>query len=416
MLRIAGFLIAILISAAASAQTSTELQKRKATLTKEIERLNKSLKQTSGNKNLSLKQVNTLTREIKLRENKIVTINLQIGLLDNQISTNTQTVQHLQNNLAQLRKQYAEMIRFAAKTKDSYTTLMFIFSSKDFNQAVKRLKYLAQFNAYRRKQANQIKGTQQEITVKIGELDKDKKEKSELLSDEVQEKQTLGKKKDRQAKELQRLTTTEKQLQKQLTARQSELKKLDAQIKATIQKEIAAEKKRLEAIAAAKAAAAKKANPSAPAPKATASAGKSSNILASTPEAAKLSASFVGNKGSLPWPVAAGRISEGFGQHTYGVDVKIYNTGIDIETSPGAGVRAVFAGDVFSVTNFEDSWLVMIRHGEYITVYSHLKSVTVSRGQTVSTRQSIGTVMGTKLHFEVRKGVAEMNPSAWIAK
>lgn len=409
------------------AQSSSDLKKKKDRLNKEIAVLNRSLNQTAGSKKLSQKQIAALTREIRLREEKIGTINTQIHQLDAQISTNTETVHTLKSDLARLRAGYADMLRFAARNQNSYRTLMFLFSSKDFHQAYMRARYLEQFSRYRRKQAGQIQSTQNQIEVKIDALGKDKKKKSALLDEELEEKQTLGKKKEKQAKELQQLTTQEKTLQQQLTTRKRDLLKLNSQIQAAINREIIAERRRLEAIAAAKAkaeaeriAAAKKANPSGPAPKAAAPdkpVSKTSSVLSATPESARLSASFAGNKGQLPWPVATGKVAEGFGQHTKGVNVQFYNTGIDIETSAGATVQAVFQGDVFSVTSIDDGvYLVMIRHGEYITVYSNLRSTSVSRGQKVSTRQSIGTALNGRVHFEVRKGIEPMNPTSWIAR
>ncbi|MXV15328.1 murein hydrolase activator EnvC family protein [Hufsiella ginkgonis] len=422
-------------------RSSAELKRRKTEITKEIAALNKSLNQTAGSKKLSLKQINALTAQIRLREDKINTINSEIRLLDNQISGNTQTVRNLQTQLNKLKKQYAAMILFAFRNRSSYSKIMFVFASKDFNQAYKRLKYLSQFSEYRIRQAGEIQHTQGELKVKIKELDNDKKEKSSLLVDEEEEKQTLGKQKNKQNEELGKLTEKEKKLRQQLSAKQQEAIKVNKAMQAAIAREIqlarereereiarAAEAARVKAAKeAAEAAAKRKANPEAlPAPKPVAPkpavVSKGSDVLISNPGAAKLSAEFAGNRGQLPSPVSSGRISRGFGKNKDGVNVITENYGIDISTSSGAEARAVFEGEVSTVQNMGGFYAVLIRHGEYFTVYSNLRSVSVSRGQKVSTKQSVGTILtdpfdgSTQLHFEVRKGMTPQNPAAWIAR
>ncbi|WP_423148233.1 murein hydrolase activator EnvC family protein [Rubrolithibacter danxiaensis] len=425
------FIIVLFLTGPAFSQSSAELKRRKKALTKEIELLNRSLKKTSSNKQLSLKQINVLNTQIRLREEKISTINSEIRLLDDQISDNTSTVKNLQAQLSDLKKEYAAMILFAFKNRSAYNKLMFIFSAKDFNQAYKRLKYLNQFSKYRKKQAGYIEQTQHGLHVKIVELDQNKKEKSSLLEDEQEEKQTLGKEKNHQSQVLNKLSSQEKKLQKQLVTKKKESARLNRAIRSAIEKEIEAARRKAAAQAAARAAAAKAqaakmaaANKSSSSTTAKSSVkeAKGSSVLSATPESAKLSSNFLSNRGSLPWPVASGSIVEGFGNHSYGVNVTLENNGVDIKTAPGATVRAVFSGEVSTVANIGGNFVVLIRHGEYFTVYSNLRSASVSRGQKVSTKQAIGTVVTdpsdntTQLHFEVRKGATPLNPSGWLAR
>src|SRR5690606_20492876 len=185
---------------------------------------------------------------------------------------------------------------------------------------------------------------------------------------------------------------------------------LNRAIQNAINREIEEARKRAEAAARAAAG-----EPGAPDPKPV---SRGSSVLAATPESAKLSSDFLGSRGNLPWPVTNGLIIENFGTHTYGRNVTIENNGIDIKTDPGSVVRAVFAGEVASVQNIAGSYAVLIRHGEYFTVYSNLRTVTVSRGQKVLLKQNIGTVITdpvdgtTEVHFEVRKGALTMNPES----
>ena len=412
------FLVLFCIVSEAFAQSSSELKRQKEALTREIESLNKSLDQTANNKNLSLKEVRALNAQIRLREKKIGIINSEVKLLDNQSSDNSNTVRSLQSQLVKLKMEYAAMVLFAFRNQSSYSKLMFIFASQDFNQAYKRLKYLQQFGDYRKKQAQYIEGTQKELNVKISELDRNKQEKNHLLSDQQKEKQTLGIQKNSKSKVLNSLASQEKKLKQELTQKQRESAVLNRAIQNAINREIEAARKRAEEEARAAAAKAKAENKDAPDYKPVASG---SSILAATPESAKLSSDFLGSRGSLPWPVTSGMIIEDFGNHTIGRNVTTENNGVDIKTAPGSSVRAVFGGEVAAVQNISGSFAVLIRHGEYFTVYSNLKSASVSRGQKVTLKQNIGVVITdpidgtTEVHFEVRKGAVPMDPAGWLA-
>ncbi|MEJ7778247.1 MAG: peptidoglycan DD-metalloendopeptidase family protein [Daejeonella sp.] len=399
-------------------QSSSELKRRKDALTREIASLNSSLNQTSTNKSLSLKQIRALNAQIRLREEKISTINSEVKLLDNQISDNTSAVRSLQSQLDKLKKEYAGMVLFAFRNQSSYSKLMFIFAAQNFNQAYKRLKYLQQFSEYRKKQAMYIEGTSTDLNVRISELDRNKQEKSHLLSDQQKERKTLGVQKNSKSRVLTGLSNQERKLKQELSKKQRESATLNRAIQNAINREIEAARKRAEAEARAAAARAKSENKDAPDTKPI---SKGSSILAATPESAKLSSDFLSSRGSLPWPVSNGIIIEDFGNHTYGRNVTTENNGVDIKTAPGSAVRAVFGGEVAAVQNFAGSFAVLIRHGEYFTVYSNLKSANVSRGQKVTLKQNIGTVITdavdgtTEVHFEVRKGASPMNPASWLA-
>ncbi len=412
------FLIVFSIAGQAFGQSSADLKRRKDALSREIESLNRSLNQTSSSKKLSLKQIKALNAQIQLRQEKINTINSEVRLLENQISENNNTVHTLQSQLEKLKKEYADMVLFAFKNQNAYSKLMFIFASRDFNQAYKRLKYVQQVGEYRKKQANYIEETQKNLHVKIGQLDQNKKQKNNLLNDQQNEKQTLGKEKNTQSKVLTGLSRQESNLKKEITRKQKETGILNRAIQTAIRREIEAENKRIAAAAAAAAAKAKAENREAPKVKAV---SKGSGILAATPESAKLSSEFLDNRGRLPYPVASGFITEGFGRHSYGSNVTLENNGVDIKTAAGSSVRSVFSGEVRKVFNVGGSYVVMIRHGEYFTTYSNLRSVSVSVGQKVGIKQAIGTVITdpndgtTEVHFEIWKGTSPVNPSSWLA-
>jgi len=409
------------ITLTARAQSSAQLKKQREALTREIELLNRTLKSTSKDKTLSLRQVNALNAQINLRVKKIKTINSELSLIEKEINNNTNSIRSLQADLSNLKKDYATMVQFAFRNQNAYNKLMFIFASRDFNQAYKRLKYLQQFSESRKKQAFQIEETQKALQKKIAELAENRKEKVSLLEDQQKEKKTLDGQKTVKSKVLNDLTQKEKQYKQELNRKQQEDARLARAIQTAIRREIEAARRAAEEAERRKAAEEAKKNPNAKPVERTAARSTDKEALLSTPEAAKLAADFTGNRGRLPWPVASGSVTQGFGQYTYGKNVKMNSNGLTIRTAAGATVRAVFDGVVSSIVQMQNQYTVLIRHGNYFTVYQNLKSVSVTRHQKVTVKQAIGTVAidateGTSdLHFELWQGTSPINPSAWLA-
>ncbi|MCO4293142.1 peptidoglycan DD-metalloendopeptidase family protein [Solitalea sp. MAHUQ-68] len=409
------------VSTVAFGQSREELEKRKKQLNQDIEYTNKILKQTQEKKAVSLKGLRVLNSQIQTREKVITTINTQIKVISNQIVEKNRNISSLQQQLELLKKEYAAMVLFAFRNQSAYNKLMFIFAANDFNQAYKRMKYLQQFGTYRRKQAEYIERTKQALNVKVMELNTDKKDKNTLLGEEQKEKVTLTKEKQKQTQVVGQLQSREKNLRQEIAKKQREAQKLNKAIQDIIRREIEAARKKAEEEARRKAEAEAKAKGTT-APTATPKTASGSSVLSSTPEGAKLTADFESNRGRLPWPVEKGIIVERFGIHPHPVleKVETNNDGVDIKTNPGASVRAVFGGKVVAVTALFGEYAILINHGEYFTVYSNLRSVSVSKGQMIGVKQAIGTVStdadgNSELNFQVRKGATALNPEYWLA-
>src|SRR5690554_6897086 len=425
--------VLLLFAGVTYGQTSAELKKQRERLNREINLLNESLRKTSSSKTLTLKQVNALNSQIQLRERKISTISSEMRLIERQIQENTQEIKKLEDQLEKLKKDYASMIRFAFRNKNGYNKMMFIFASQDFNQAFKRIKYLQQFSESRKNQAQEIEKTQLTIQSKIAELAENRKEKLALLGEQEEERSVLNAQKADKSKVVSGFASQQKEYKAEITKKQQEASRLERAIQAAIRKEIEEEQRRAAEVArlaaereASAEAARAKAAGEAPKPVAVAkpvASTSASSVLSATPEAAKLSNEFMGNRGSLPWPVAQGTITQGFGQHTYGAGVKMENNGLNIRTNSGAAVRTVFDGEVRSVVQMMGAgYAVIIRHGKYFSVYSNLKSVSVSRGDKVTVKQVIGAAATdpdegtTEVHFEIWEGSAPINPTPWLAR
>ncbi len=412
--------ICVVAAANVYAQSSAELKRQRERINEELLRLNHELQDVSNNKKVSLKQLNILKRQISIREEKINIINSEVRNLDNQISENTNTVHNLQSQLDQLKKEYAGMVLFAYHNQSAYNKLMFIFAAKDFNQAYKRLKYLQQFATYRERQASYIEGTQKDLHVKIVQLDKTKEEKHTLLLDQEKEKETLGKEKNNQLKTVVSLTKTAGLLKQQQKEAQARLARINKAVNDAIRREIEEERRKAEEKERLAAAARAKSGVKEPVAAKPVAKRTTSEILNATPEAAKLSSDFLSNKGQLPWPVANGDVIHGFGAY-FIEGIRMDNNGWEIKTNPGATVRAVFAGEVTTVRDMSGTWIVIVKHGEYFTTYSNLRTASVSAGQKVSTKQSLGTAAvdeitgDTMVNFVLNKGNTSVNPSVWLA-
>lgn len=419
-------MFAVFFAVRVHAQSSDELKKRRDRYNQELEELNREYEETANNKKSSLKQLSLLKAQINIREDKINSINSEVRLLDNQISESTSTVHNLQSQLDQLKKQYAAMILFAYHNRNSYNKLMFIFAAKDFNQSYKRLKYLQEFAGYREQQAQYIEGTEKDLHVKINELDNTKKVKSNILVDQIKEKVTLGKQKKDEARVVADLSKQQGQLKEQQRDIQRKIAKTNQEIRDAIRREVAEQRRKAEeaARAASAANAANAANPGSKTVKPTrertiTSTSTTSEVLNALPENAKLSSDFLDNRGHLPWPVANGIPIRWMGAYTI-EGIRTECDGVEIKTNGGAPVRVVFEGKVASINNVYGTYTVIVIHGEYFTAYSNLKSVSVSTGQKLNTKQMVGTVAtdptngDSIVQFSLYKGTNPVNPKMWL--
>lgn len=394
----------LLVSVPSFAQNKSKkyYENKKKVLQKEIRYTNELLGETKKNKRHSLNQLVTLNKKISVREELISTINFELRILNRQIKRKDIAINVLQAELVKLKDEYAKMIYYAYKNQDAYSRLMFIFAAKDFQQAYMRLKYLQQYSDYRHRQAELITQKKAELNESILELEAKKVDKRSLLTSEQSEKKNLSVEKTEKERIFSKLQVKEGKLKKDLKKKRAAARKFQQAILRVIQKEL--EKAQQEANKGGK---------------------KKPLKLVLTPEAQKLSNSFASNKHKLPWPVVKGIISERFGVHPHPLmpNININNNGIDITTNKGALARAVFDGEVKAIVNMPGSGkFILIRHGEYLTIYSNLNEIYIKVGDKVKTKQQIASIIyddegaTTVLHFELWKGQVKYNPEHWLFK
>ena len=401
-------------------KSKQQLQSEINSLQKEISTANQLLKKTTKDKEMTLNEVNLLEKKIKQREKLITAYNEQIAILDEEINKGQSNIKSLNSDLNKLQKEYAQMIVFANKNRNNYDRLGFVFASKDFNQAFRRLRYIREFSDARKVKMDQINSTQKKISSEVEASQQARELQTAMLKDEKNQQAALKTEKEDLNKQVANLKKKEGSIQQDIKNKQQQAQKLQKAIDDIIAEEIRkaneeAERKRREE--AKKNAEKGKTTTTTTAPK--------EKGMALTPAEKTLSTNFVSNKGKLPWPVERGVISSSYGKHASVVSSKVTvtNNGIDIATTDGAKARAVFDGEVASVTKLTGSnTVVIIRHGEYFTVYSNLETVTVKRGDKVKTKQNIGTVHTnktegkTELHFELLKEQNRQDPATWLSK
>lgn len=406
-------------------QDRNKLEKEKIKLEKEIASMNKILNETKKTKKMSTSELRVLEKKIAQRKKLIKNINSQMGMLNNEIKSTQQSIGELCKEITILRESYAQMLRYAQKNKTNTDKLLFIFSSKDYKEAYQRYIFFRQFGDLQKEKLAQIQSKTNELSKRTNELELKRTNQEKLLQQELKNSKELNKEKSEKQKTVNQLQKKEKQIAKNLKDKQKQVKKLQQQIDNAIaaevkkQKELAAKKKKQMATNTTtnkKEAEANKA--------AIETAKKKNYTIATTPEEVALSSSFEANKGKLPWPTSQGVIVSQYGVHKH-PEVKgavIENKGIDIRTTKGSTVRSIFKGEVSRIAKGPTGLLVVIiRHGEYMSVYANLKSVSVKNGQKVDTKQSIGTVSTnedgvSEYKFQIFKGTHHLNPSIWLSK
>jgi septal ring factor EnvC (AmiA/AmiB activator) len=412
----------------AQTEDKTQLEKERQDIQKEIKEIQGEYDKLKGKTKQIVGQYNLIDRKIKLQNKYISNISKELRMIDDDIYMSNVEIYRLSKLLDTLRAQYSRSVVYAYKNKSNYDYLNFIFSASSFNDAVKRITYLKTYRTYREQQVNTIKETQALIAKrKMDQLGKKKQKDNALQNQTEQAKALEGQKKEKDVV-LNQLKSQEKDLQKQLAAKKKKDKDLQKAITSIINREIAA----------AKAAAKKKADEDAikntkpvttdpDVSKNTTTNAKPNvvreSVVFNSAEDLKLNADFEKNRMRLPWPVDQGTVCIHYGPYQIGeTKLRGDNPGITICTAqPGNNVKSVFEGEVASVFNIGDSKSVMIRHGKYFTVYSNLSSVTVTKGASVSTGQSIGKVgvdeetgEGGKLEFLLMVENKKLNPEQWL--
>ncbi|MBO7493025.1 MAG: peptidoglycan DD-metalloendopeptidase family protein [Bacteroidales bacterium] len=421
LLCLLGLLLFSVQGFAQSGKSSTQLQKDKQKIENEIANTQKLLKKTESNQKAAVQQAALLRQQIQNREKIITNLNSQIIQMEDEQEQNQQEISQLEKKLSYMKADYAQVVYNAYRNRRLMDKVTFILASDDFSQMFRRLRYYTIFSRNVREQSERIVKTTEELTKKNEEIVVLKNDKLNTLSSKEQEIKNLEVDRRKKTQNAEKLRKESKKLNEELKKQQQQRKNTEAAIQKAVKEEIA--RANAEREKKAKASKGKSSGTSASTTK-PATSSKSSATISLTPEEQTLNASFINNKGRLPWPVAKGAKVSDFGSYPHPdvPSVQVDNHGIDIMVEAGTPARAVFEGVVTGVMSIMGTTVVMVRHGEYLTVYQNLSSASVKKGDKVSTKQTIGTVAKSassntyELHFEIWRNDRYVNPNEWLAR
>ena len=393
-----------------------KLQNEQKKLKEELEELKSMIEEKESKRSLSIAQLRTISKKIEKRQMLINNINDQMLELDQEITHKMQDIDFFRKDLGILKDEYAKIIRATYKKRATTNELMFIFSAKNFYQAFARMKYIKNYSNFRNQQAEKISGSIVTMKSKIQVLNEVKQEKSVLLEDNKKQSDHLIAEKIEKDDIVTKLKSDISKLQAEHKKKVLAEKQLENQIQKIIQEEIRKRKEKKERERREQRERDKNQN--------TNTKKDDLDEPENTPEEIALQKDFILNRGKLPWPVSKGYVVEHFGRQSHALDpdLIIEKNGIGIKTTNGAEVRAVFKGkvlNIFSIPGMQQS--VMVEHGNYISVYSHLSLVYVKVGETIMTKEPIGKVYTDEntgeaiTELQIWNGNVKTNPEDWIA-
>ena len=382
------------LSMAQDKKAALEAQKKQ--LQQEIVQINALLKSSAKKRANVLTEVETVQLKIDRQDALIRLTNRQINRLNQEIGLNLRNIETLRAELTVLKKDYAAMVVSARKNQSTQNRLMFLLSSESFWQAYKRMAYMKQYAAYRKQQGEQIATKTKTLQQYTNDLVAQRKGKEQLIRENRAAQKELDSIKLKQNSLVQQLKKREKSYAAQIRKKQRQQEAIDKEINRLIREAIAASNKK---------------------------AGTKTTSFVLTPEAKALAASFVANKGRLPWPVQKGIVTQRFGTQRHPVvrTTTIKSNGVTLSVPAGAEARSVFEGKVLNIVQFKGSNpIVLVQHGNYITSYKNLSKVYVKKGDKLSAKQVIGQIFTNKdtgktsLQFSLFQNTTPQNPALWL--
>jgi len=395
---------------AGEAQSRKQLEAKRKKMQRVIAEQRKALSSTQKEKTVTLDKLNSLNQIIQQRQVVIKNLGVEIRSVNYELSQKQKFLDSLTKEHDSQKLKLKKTIVKAYKTRKSGREIAFVFSSKSIAQAMRRWKYIRKISGYRRHQISTIVAQAQSLGKTINQLESVKQEKSVFMGENEKESKELEV--DKQSKQLlvKELSGREEELRDRIRDNEKAIARLNNEISRLIAREIEAERKRkARAVSsAAKSRSGKTGN------------GEKENTL--SPQARAIGGAFSKNRGNLPWPVERGFISQSFGVHEHPdlEGITTVNNGVDITSPRGALASAVFEGTVSAILNIPgQGQAVLLNHGDFFTVYSHLSVVLVEKGQVIRMNQHIGKVMTDEdgkavLQFQVWHGQEKQNPQSWL--
>ena len=404
----------------ASAQTTQkikELENQRNELQQQIAESETLLRSTKKDVKSQLDNLALINGQIADRKKYINAIERDVKSLNNEINALQRQLKTLQRDLKDKKDKYESSVQYMYRNKSIHEKLLFIFSADNLSQTYRRMRYVREYANYQRLQAIEIERKQKQVNAKKAELETTREAKEKLLEEGEAEKKKLEKQEKEKQGILNGLKRKQRGIQSEINKKRRSADKLNAQIDRLIEQEIEKARKRAEEEArkAGKKAGEKSAGKQ-PVQKGTVDKFRMNS------EDRQLSGTFESNKGRLPMPITGPYVIVGrYGQYAVTKNVRLDNKGIDIRGKEGAKARAVFDGEVSAIFKYNGLSNVLVRHGNYISVYCNLSSVSVAKGSKVKAREEIGVIQkdasgNAVLHFQLRKETTKLNPELWLGR
>ncbi len=394
-------LVLIGITTPLHAQSKSQLEKDKARVEQEIKNLNSQLNKTKKNSRNNQKQLQLLEQKIDQRTRLINNINGQLNLLDIHMVRTQDSIALVRSQVDSLKAEYAKVVRTLYSERGNLDKLVLLLDTRSYNYAYLRTRYFRDYSRYRRRQAMFIRQKEEELNDASLALAQQQREQSTLLAQQKRQKDQLAQEQKQKQKSLKDSKQQEKNLQAQINKKEKQKRQLQQQIQRIINEEIAkANKARTTA--------------------ASTSGGKTNTPTPASAAEVALSNDFASNRGRLPWPVTYTKVAREYGKYTHSSGGQNMNNGIDLICRAGTSVQAVFGGAVSRVFTCPNGTKgVIIRHGEYMSVYANMGTVTVREGAKVTTKQNLGTVYTNEdgvaeFSFQLWKKTNSLNPRQWL--
>ena len=386
------------MSCNAQSLNQKDLELKRISLAKEINNIQKLINRSKDERKLVVENIENLNYKLDLQNEVIKITNNELNLISASIQNNQEAINRLKKSQKILKDQYAVMILRSYKTRSKTGKLMFVFSSANFQQALKRIQYFKQYSEYQNKQLQKIANNTEQLIIMGDNLSKEKNLQLKLISDNQNIKNNISQELSNKNNLLNFISKNQTKYVREIKLKQQKTAKIDKEIEKIIARAIAESNRKKNT---------------------------SSKLFALTPEAKLLSNNFISNKGKLPWPVQKGYVSLKYGKQPHPIvkTATIQSNGIRIITASSQKARTIFNGTVYRIISSKNgSKTILIQHGNFFTVYKNLSNIYVNKGDEVFTKQEIGLIMTNKnsgqtiLSFSLFKDNKTENPLFWIGK
>lgn len=414
---------------AAKKRTINNVKREQQAAQKSIKETSRKLDITRQKAAQNKERLGQLEGELRDKGAEITSLKSSIAQIDDSMRLASATMAELESQLALLKEEYARSLRKMQGSVKATGVISFIFSPELYSDVNARYRYSGEFAKWRKRKVREIKQAASKVDSQRRLLASLKGERNKSLNDLSSAEIKLRELRDETDRTVSNLEKESNRLKANIAKSQQRLKNLDSELDRMILAQQRRKEEQERQKAQSKAQKAKPADKKKTSPSRKESSKQSPNLAATkknaTPEERAVNSRFESNKGHLLFPVSGSyKIVRKFGRQSHPDmdNVVIDSPGIDISTSSGAQARCIFDGVVSGVFSHDGfNKVVMVRHGQYISIYANLSKINVKTGDKVKANQSLGTIgpdsqYGNKpvMHFEIRLERTKLNPLSWV--